>query len=139
MKFEKPYNLIGREKFKNFPKYGVGLQQESKNYKNFHLKLFLRNSNNKIFQKPPKKPYFNPFRCKYGPRFLVGYKFLATSKKSKRQRDREMTVQTEVHISQNYYTRPRSNKTDRDNHYCWRNFSYANPGSIASNLHNFWH
>ena len=56
--------------------------------------------------------------CKYGPRFLVGYKFLATCKNLERQRDREMTGQTEVHISQNYYTRPRSNKTDRDNQCC---------------------
>ena len=56
--------------------------------------------------------------CKYGPRFFVGYKFLATCKKSERQRDREMTEQTKVHISKNYHTTPRSNKTDRDNHCC---------------------
>ena len=56
--------------------------------------------------------------CKYGPRFFVGYKFLAICKKLERQRDREMTGQTEVHISKNYHTTPRSNKTDRDNHLC---------------------
>ena len=33
--------------------------------------------------------------------FFVGYKFLATCKNSERQRDREMTGQTEVHISKN--------------------------------------
>ena len=108
---------MGKHKCKNFPKFGVGLQQESKNYKNFHLKLFLRNSKTKYLKKP-KKSYFNPFMCKYGPRFFVGYKFLPTCKKSERQRDREMTEQAEVHISKNYHTTPRSNKTDRDNHCC---------------------
>ena len=57
--------------------------------------------------------------CKYGPRFFVGYTFLAWE-------DREMTGQTETHISQNYHTTPRSNKTGRD-------FFYPNPGTIASN------
>ena len=56
--------------------------------------------------------------CKYGPRFFVGSKFLATGKKSERQRDREMTGQTEVRISKNYLTTPRANKTDTDN-YCY--------------------
>ena len=36
--------------------------------------------------------------CEYWPRFFLGYKFLATSKKSERQRNREMTGQTEVNI-----------------------------------------
>ena len=48
--------------------------------------------------------------------FFVGYKVLVTCKKSERQRDREMTGPTEVHISENYHTTPGSNKTDRDNH-----------------------
>ena len=56
--------------------------------------------------------------CKYGPRFFVGSKFLATGKKSERQRDREMTGQTEVRISKNYLTTPRANKTDTDNYCC---------------------
>ena len=56
--------------------------------------------------------------CKYGPRFFVGYKFLGKCKKLERQRGREMTGQTEVQISKNYRTKPRSNKTDRDNHCC---------------------
>ena len=55
--------------------------------------------------------------CKYGPRFFVGYKFLATCKKSERQRDREMTEQTEVHISKNYHTTPGLIK-QTDNHCC---------------------
>ena len=55
---------------------------------------------------------------KYAPGFFVGYKFLAKGKKSERQTDREMTRQTEVHISKNYHTTPRSNKTDGDNHCC---------------------
>ena len=55
---------------------------------------------------------------KYGHRFFVGYKILATCKKSERKRDREMNGQTEVHISQNYHTTPTSNKTNRDNHCC---------------------
>ena len=55
---------------------------------------------------------------KYAPGFFVGYKFLAKGKKSERQTDREMTRQTEVHISKNYHTTPRSNKTDRDDHCC---------------------
>ena len=76
---------------------------------------------------------------KYGPKFFVGYKFLATGKNSERQRDREMTGQTEVHISKNYHTTARSNKTDRDNHCCRRNCFYANSGSIAYNPHNFCH
>ena len=53
--------------------------------------------------------------CKCGPRFFVGYKFLATCKKD---RDRKMNEQAEVHIPQNYHTTRRSNKTDRDNHCC---------------------
>ena len=36
--------------------------------------------------------------CKYRPRFFVGYKSLATCKRSERQRDREMTGQTEKHF-----------------------------------------
>ena len=55
---------------------------------------------------------------KYWHRFFVGYKLLATYKKSERKRDREMNGQTEVHISQNYRTTPRFNKTTRDNHCC---------------------
>ena len=31
--------------------------------------------------------------CKYMPRFFAGYKFLATCKKSERQRDRKITGQ----------------------------------------------
>ena len=54
----------------------------------------------------------------YGLRFFVAYKFLATGKKSERQRDRDMTGKTEVHISKKYHTTPRSNKTDRDNNCC---------------------
>ena len=50
--------------------------------------------------------------CKYRPRFFAGHTFQATCKKSERQRDREMTEQTEVQISKNYHTTPRSNKTD---------------------------
>ena len=42
--------------------------------------------------------------CKYGPRCLVGYTFLATCKKSERQRDREMAGQKDVQISQDYHT-----------------------------------
>ena len=38
--------------------------------------------------------------CKYSPRFFVGYKFLATGKKSERQKDGEMTGQTEVHFKE---------------------------------------
>ena len=56
--------------------------------------------------------------CKYGPRFFVAHKFLATGKKSERQRDREITGQAEVRISKNCHTTPRSIKTDRDNHCC---------------------
>ena len=56
--------------------------------------------------------------CSKGPRFLVGYKFLATCKKSGGQKDREMAEQTEIHILQNYHTTPSSNKIDRDNHCC---------------------
>ena len=55
---------------------------------------------------------------RYGPRYFAGYKFQATCKKLERQRAREMTEQTEVHISKNYHTTPRSNKTDKDNHCC---------------------
>ena len=51
--------------------------------------------------------------CKYGPRFFVGYKFLATYKKSERQRDKQMTGQTEANISKNYHATRRSNKTDK--------------------------
>ena len=43
----------------------------------------------------------------YGPRFFVGYTFLAACKKKKkteRKRDRQMTGQTKVYISQNYHT-----------------------------------
>ena len=76
----------------------VGLQQESKNYKNFHLELFLRNPVNKIFQKA-KNLYFHSFTRKYVPRFFVSCKFLATCKKPERQRQREMNKQTEVYIS----------------------------------------
>ena len=54
----------------------------------------------------------------YGERFFVGDQLLATYKKSERKRDREMNGQTEVHISQNYHTTPRFNKTKRDNHCC---------------------
>ena len=56
--------------------------------------------------------------CKYVPKFFAGYKFLAICKKLERQRDRKMTGQTEVHISKNNHTIPRSNKTDRHNHCC---------------------
>ena len=56
--------------------------------------------------------------CKYGPRFFVGYKFLAKCKILERQRGREMTGQTEIHISKDYHTSTRSNKTDSDNQYC---------------------
>ena len=77
--------------------------------------------------------------CKYGPRFFVGYKFLATGKRSERQRNREMTGQTEVHILKNYQTTPTSNNTDKENHCYLRNCLYGNPGSIAFNPHNFWH
>ena len=56
--------------------------------------------------------------CKYGPRFFVANKFLATGEKSERKRDREITEQTEVYISKNCHTTPRSIKTDRDNHCC---------------------
>ena len=56
--------------------------------------------------------------CTCGPRFFIAYKFLATGKKSERQRDREITGQTEVHISKKYHATPRSNETDRDNHCC---------------------
>ena len=56
--------------------------------------------------------------CKYGPRFFVGYKFLAKCKILERQRGREMTGQTEIHISKDYHTSTRSNKTDNDNQYC---------------------
>ena len=74
--------------------------------------------------------------CKYGSRFFVGYKSLAICKKLERRRDREMTGQTELHISNNYHTTRRSNKTDRYKHcYCF----YAKPGSFVSNLDNFWH
>ena len=68
----------------------------------------------KYFKKP-RKTYFNP---RLGPRFFVGYTFLATCKKSERQRDRDrrMTHFTEVRISQNYHTTLRSNKRGRDNH-----------------------
>ena len=55
---------------------------------------------------------------KFGLGIFVGYKFLAKGKKLERQTDREMTRQTEVHISKNYHTTPRSNKTDRD-HHCY--------------------
>ena len=54
--------------------------------------------------------------CKYGPGYFVGYKL--PHAKSQKDRDREMTGQTEVHISKNYHTTPRSNKTDQDNHCC---------------------
>ena len=56
--------------------------------------------------------------CTCGPRFFIAYKFLATGKKSERQRDREITGQTEVHIPKKYHTTPRSDETDRDNHCC---------------------
>ena len=75
--------------------------------------------------------------CKYGPRFFVGYKFRATCKKSERQRDRDMTEKTEVHISKNYHATPRSNKTKII--IAAEEIFYANPGSILFNPHNFWH
>ena len=56
--------------------------------------------------------------CTYGSRFFVVYKFLATGKKSERQRDRENAGPTEVHFSNKYHTAPRSNKIDRGNHCC---------------------
>ena len=56
--------------------------------------------------------------CTYGSRFFVVYKFLATGKKSERQRDRETAGPTEVHFSNKYHTAPRSNKIDRGNHCC---------------------
>ena len=80
--------------------------------------------------------------CKYGPRFFVGYKFLATGKRSERQRNRDMIGQTELHILQNYQTTPRSYKTDKENHCYFKdkiNCLYGNPGSIAFNPNNFWH
>ena len=49
----------------------------------------------------------------YGERFFVGDQLLAICKKSERKRDREMNGQTEVHISQNYHTTHRFNKTKR--------------------------
>ena len=49
--------------------------------------------------------------CKYRPRFFVGYKSLATCKRSERQRDREMTGQTENTFYRTITPTPRSKKT----------------------------
>ena len=58
----------------------MGLQQQNKNYKNFHLKSFPTNLYNKI-SKNLKSSIFMPFSTGIGLDFYV---FLATCKKSKK-------------------------------------------------------
>ena len=71
--------------------------------------------------------------CKHGSRFFVGYKLIATCKKSERQRDREINGQTEVYISLNHHTTRRSNKRERETIIVAEDCFYASTGSIASN------
>ena len=73
-----------------------------------------------------------------GPRFFVGYKFLATCKKSERQRDREMTEQTDYTFQRTIALHPGLIKQTEIIIVAEKTF-YANPGSITSNPYNFWH
>ena len=82
--------LLGKHKRRIFPKYGVGLQQESKNCYNFCLKSFPTNSNIEIISKKPlKSPILTPLYASMGLGFLqvINIYLLAKS-----QRDRETEI-----------------------------------------------
>ena len=73
----------------------------------------------------------------YGPRFFVGYTFLASRKKNKNrntQRHREMTGPTKLYISQNYHTTLGFIKQAEIIIFDEEMFS-GKPGPIGPNLH----
>ena len=73
--------------------------------------------------------------CKYGPWYFVGYKFLATCKKSERRRQRDDWTDRSQRTTTQHPGPIKQTKIIIVAENCF----YAKPGSMAYSPHNFWH